>query len=203
MVIPATSFSNSYVVGSVQTGENNIGGMFGQVYTVQGTPNITLKNLYADVIRGDKTYKLLKGELSESEKANIRKARTEIGIFIMLTLLIRLFGTADDKKGKWGQRMALYQLKRLELETGASIPWLSIIENFFTIAKSPVPSTDSFEGLIDLLKFWNIFDEIESGPYQGWSEYARDAFRATPVLPQVKRVIDVANEDYLFNIYNK
>lgn len=162
-----------------------------------------IKNLYADVIRGDKTYKLLKGELSESEKANIRKARTEIGIFVMLTLLIRLFGTTDDKKGKWGQRMALYQLKRLELETGASIPWLSIIENFFTIAKSPVPSTDSFEGLIDLLKFWNIFDEIESGPYQGWSEYARDAFRATPVLPQIKRVIDVANEDYLFNIYNK
>ena len=40
---------NSYAIGSVETGESNIGGMFGYIYAAQGTPTIRLENLYADV----------------------------------------------------------------------------------------------------------------------------------------------------------
>ena len=40
---------NSYAEGSVETGESNIGGMFGQIYTTQGTPDVILRNLYAAV----------------------------------------------------------------------------------------------------------------------------------------------------------
>lgn len=40
---------NSYAKGSVATGESNIGGMFGQIYTIQGTPSIILENLYSTV----------------------------------------------------------------------------------------------------------------------------------------------------------
>lgn len=40
---------NSYAIGSIETGESNIGGMFGYIYAAQGTPTIRLENLYADV----------------------------------------------------------------------------------------------------------------------------------------------------------
>lgn len=41
--------ANSYAIGSVQTGESNMGGMIGQIYTMQGAPDIVLENLYAAV----------------------------------------------------------------------------------------------------------------------------------------------------------
>ena len=40
---------NCYAKGSIQTGEENIGGMFGRVYTAQGTPNLVLSSLYTSV----------------------------------------------------------------------------------------------------------------------------------------------------------
>lgn len=40
---------NSYAIGSVETGEKNLGGMFGQIYTIQGTPDVILRNLYGAV----------------------------------------------------------------------------------------------------------------------------------------------------------
>ncbi|MBQ9313413.1 MAG: hypothetical protein IJ220_00165 [Clostridia bacterium] len=40
---------DSYAIGSIETGESNIGGMFGYIYAAQGTPTIRLENLYADV----------------------------------------------------------------------------------------------------------------------------------------------------------
>lgn len=40
---------NCYAKGSIQTGEENIGGMFGRIYTVQGTPNLVLSSLYSSV----------------------------------------------------------------------------------------------------------------------------------------------------------
>lgn len=40
---------NSYAIGSIQAGETNIGGMFGQIYTIQGTPSFILTYLYSKV----------------------------------------------------------------------------------------------------------------------------------------------------------
>lgn len=48
--------ANSYAKGSIQTGESNIGGLFGQIYTFQAGSAIVLKDLYAEVsivVKGD------------------------------------------------------------------------------------------------------------------------------------------------------
>ena len=113
-----------------------------------------------------------------------------------------MIGPVKDKDGKWGERMLVYQLKRLKLETGASIPWFSLFDNALTIIKSPLPAADSFDGILNLFEIWNIFDEIESGTYKGWSEYTRDVFKAIPVANQIKRTVDIATEEYMFAIYD-
>lgn len=158
-------------------------------------------NLCKDVRHAGSLYKQMKAELTEDEKQNIHKAITEISIFITLSILLRMMGPIKDREGKWGERMLVYQLKRLQLETGASIPWTTMFENILTLVKSPVPAVDTFDGLFNLLEFWNLFDEIESGTYKGWSVYTRDMFKAIPLANQIKRTVDIGTEDYMFAVF--
>lgn len=41
--------TDCYIKGSIETGENGIGGVIGNIYTAQGTPVIDFKNIYSDV----------------------------------------------------------------------------------------------------------------------------------------------------------
>lgn len=161
-----------------------------------------LLNLIKDIRHGESNYRQLRAGLSEEEKSNIRKARTELSIFGILSLLIHMLGPVKDREGNWGERMLAYQLMRLKLETGASIPWTSFFDNALTIVKSPIPAADTFDGLLNIFEVWNIFDEIESGTYKGWSVYTRDLFKAIPIANQVKRVADISTEEYMFAIFD-
>lgn len=63
------NISNTYAIGSVQTGEKNMGGMIGQIYTVQGAPSIVFKHLYSDVsvvVKGETSG----GFLGQSDASN-------------------------------------------------------------------------------------------------------------------------------------
>ena len=160
-----------------------------------------LLNLIKDIRHGESNYRQLRAGLSEEEKSNIRKARTELSIFGILSLLIHMLGPVKDREGNWGERMLAYQLMRLKLETGASIPWTSFFDNALTIVKSPIPAADTFDGLLNIFEVWNIFDEIESGTYKGWSVYTRDLFKAIPIANQVKRIADISTEEYMFAIF--
>lgn len=142
--------------------------------------------------------------LSNHEKANIRRALAEIGMFATLAALIALMGPEKDKKGVWYDRMIAYQLKRMYLETGASVPFPpTILENTWSILQSPAASIKTFNNIGGLIEFWNMFNEIESGRYKGWSEYERNLSQMLPIYGQVRKAIDISNEDYMFTIFNK
>ena len=142
-------------------------------------------------------------KLSSKEKSNIGRALTELISFGVLSLLISLLGPEKDRKGSWGKRMLSYQLRRLYLETGASIPWISLVKNAKTIIQSPAAAINSVDGLIDVLCIWNMNDEIQSGRYKGWSVWERDVTQAIPLYSQISRTRDLANEDYMFAVFNK
>ena len=111
-------------------------------------------------------------------------------------------GPPKEKKGLWAQRVLLYQMKRLQLEISAVIPiHPDIIDNLWTMLQSPIPSIKSFNSLGDLAQFWNIFNEIESGRYKGWSEYSRDAYNTIPYVHHFRKLKDITDEDYMFNIF--
>ena len=143
-------------------------------------------------------------QLNSHERANMKRSFTEIGIFATLAIVIAMLGSAKDKKGLWGERMLLYQLKRLKLETGASMPFLpDFLKNATTLLQSPAASIKTFNNIASLFEVWNMFNEIESGRYKGWSEYERDLVNNIPIYGQVKKTIDLGNEDYMFTIFNK
>ena len=63
---------------------------------------------------------------------------------------------SDDKKEKksWFSRTSLYNLKRAQLEAGASIPFLlpEFLSNISTILQSPSAAIKPMNNLLDLIK---------------------------------------------------
>lgn len=160
-------------------------------------------NLMKDIGRAKFELATNWSNLSVHEKANIKRALTELGMFALLSALIAMVGPEKDRKGRWGERMVVYQLKRMRLETGASIPWLTAVENVWTILQSPAAAINSFNGLLNIVQIWNMFNEIESGRYKGWSEWERDVSQSIPLYGQIKKITDLSEEDYMFTIFNR
>lgn len=142
--------------------------------------------------------------LSKHEQANIKRSLAEMVLFATLAVVISMMGPAKDKKGIWGERLLLYNLKRMFLETGASCPITpNFLKNIWTTLQSPAPAIKSFNNMGDLVEFWNIFNEIESGRYKGWSQYEKDLVEVIPVYGQARKLVDISTEDYMFSIVDK
>lgn len=142
-------------------------------------------------------------ELNSKEKANIKRALTELSIFSTIGLLIALMGGAEEHKGSWYRRMTLYQLKRLKMETGAFVPITTdIFSNAFTLINSPIAAVSTIDNILNVFEVQNMFNTIESGRYKGWNEYVRDMVKVLPAYGQVRKVVDITDEDYMYKIFN-
>jgi hypothetical protein len=140
--------------------------------------------------------------LSEHEKANLRRAQAEISEFLMLMVLVRLGGRVKDRDRSWLDKMALYQIRRMYLEVGASMPVNGqFFSNIFTLLQSPAASITTFEKFSKVLNFWNMFDEVQTGRYQGWSEWERDAYQAIPAIGQISKALEF--DDSMFTVFEK
>ena len=140
--------------------------------------------------------------LSEHEKANLRRAQAEISEFLMLMILVRLGGRVKDRDRSWLDKMALYQIRRMYLEVGASMPVNGgFFSNIFTLLQSPAASITTFEKFSKVLNFWNMFDEIQTGRYQGWSEWERDVYQTIPALGQISKALEF--DDSMFTMFEK
>ncbi len=143
-------------------------------------------------------------ELSQHEKANLRRSLSEMGMFAALSVLISMLGAPEDRKGVWHDRMILYSLNRMKLETGASMPLNSeFLTNIWTLLQSPAAALKQIDNLTNLVRFDKMFNEIESGRYKGWSEYEADLVKTLPIYGQIRKVVDIENESYMFNIFNR
>ena len=140
--------------------------------------------------------------LSEHEKANLRRANAELAQFWMLMFLVRLGGRVKDRDRSWLDKMALYQIHRMNLEVGGSMPVNGdFFSNIFQILQSPAASINTFQRFSKMIQFWNMFDEIQTGRYQGWSEWQRDVYQGIPALGQITKAVDF--DDSMFVMFEK
>jgi hypothetical protein len=129
-------------------------------------------------------------ELTSTEKANIKRALTETGHFLVVMAIIGLIEWSDDKDRPWLVRMTEYQMRRLYTELGAMIPGKSMISEGLKIIKSPAAGVNTIENILDLTKLlnpWNYTDEIQSGRYEGHST-AYKSFFESPVIPMNRTI---------------
>lgn len=142
--------------------------------------------------------------LTPHQKANMKRCLTEIGMFAMLDIAIGCMGKIKDKESTWSEKMLQYQMLRLQLEVGAGMPLHpDFFDNIWTMLQSPAAAIKSCNNVTDLLKFWNMFNEIQTGRYQGWSRYHKDFMECIPLYGQIRKVLDLKEENYMFNIYNQ
>ena len=143
--------------------------------------------------------------LNNTEKANMRRAFAEMSIFLTLAVIIRMIGpVTKNKDSTWHEKMLAYQLMRMKLEVGASMPFTpNFSQNIVTMLQSPAAAITSCNNLLSLLEFWNMNEELQSGRYKGYSKYTRDVIHATPLLGNIIKAYDLKEETYMFNIFNK
>lgn len=125
------------------------------------------------------------GSLSKHEKANLKRAGTELGLFAILWAITTFGGRIKDRDRSWLDKMALYQINRMCLELGASAPTPAIFKSAFDILNSPMPTLSVFEKFKNLMNATNAFHEIQTGRYTGWSQIEKDIFELLPYLPQL------------------
>ena len=130
------------------------------------------------------------GELTPTEKANIKRALTETGHFLAVMAIIGLIEWSDDEDRPWLVRMVEYQARRLYTELGALIPGKSMVSEGLKILKSPAAGINTIENMLDLTKLlnpWNYMDELQSGRYEGHST-AYKSFFESPIIPMNRTI---------------
>lgn len=133
--------------------------------------------------------------LSKTEKANIRRATTEVGHFLLLIAFLGLVDW-DDKDRPWLEKMIEYQARRLYTELGAQIPGPQMTKEAFTILKSPAAGIKTMEGSLDLIGLLNPTNYetfggeeaiLKSGRYKGHTR-AYKLFFESPLIPMNKTI---------------
>lgn len=142
--------------------------------------------------------------LNDKEKANIKRAIAEVGMYIALGQLIGIFAGWRDKNSSYWKRMFVYQMHRMKMETAASCIFMpkAFIDNAITLLNSPAASIASIQHIEDGLSFWNINKEIQSGRFEGWSVWERDVVRACPIVNQWWKGKHFANDNFMFNMFD-
>lgn len=129
-------------------------------------------------------------DLTNTEKANIRRAITETSHFLAVMAIIGLLEWSDDDDRPWLIKMIEYQARRLYTEIGSMIPGKPMLTEGLRILKSPAAGINTIENILDLSKLlnpWNYTNEIQSGRYEGHSTAYRSFFES-PVIPMNKTI---------------
>lgn len=145
------------------------------------------------------------GELSKTERANIRRALTEMTQFLILTVFLGLMDWDDDEDRPWALKMAEYQAYRLYTEIGSMIPGKPMFTEGFKILQQPAAGISVMQNSLNLLDTINplaYMDEIESGRYKGHSRAYR-SFMKSPLVPLYKTVSNVLDPNDAISFFRQ
>lgn len=134
--------------------------------------------------------------LTNTEKANIKRAITEVGHFLAVALVLGLIDWSDDKDRPWLVKMIEYQARRLYTELGSMIPGPQLFREGLKIVKSPAAGVNTIEDALDLIGLMNPYNYefiagenalLQSGRYKGESRAVR-LFYESPIIPMNKTI---------------
>lgn len=170
----------------------------------------TFGRLMNQLVRGQIQYDALKDQLTDHEKANIRRCITEMIQLFAVWCLANLIEWPDDKDRPWVIKLAEYSAKRLTHELGGLAPSLIMPRELLKTVSNPLPSASVLSKSLALIgsavdpRDW--VDETQSGPYKGMSTLEKNFLKAPiPGVAQYKQMdrflenIDTSIEFYARN----
>lgn len=144
--------------------------------------------------------------LTPMQKYNVKRARAEVLMFILLTGLSFALGDPDDHKKEFWRRWWIYQTRRMLTETEASMPGLRMGSSILTILQSPMAGINTMNSLLYVL--WgltngDLFEEIQSGKHKGENRYMRNIIKYDlPFFKDWERIQDFDTDDSLFKVFD-
>ena len=131
--------------------------------------------------------------MTTEERANIKRAITEMIQFFAVWALANWIEWPDDKKRPWALKLAEYSSKRLAHELGGLTPSTIMPQELLKTVKSPIPATtvvqNSFNLINSAIDPTDWVDEIQSGPYKGMSTLEKNILKAPiPGVAQYRQI---------------
>ena len=142
----------------------------------------TVARMLNELVRGHVQLSAQWKEMSDHEKANVRRCITELIQFFAVWALANLVEWPDDKDRPWALKYAEYAAVRLSHELGGLTPSLTMMDEMLKNVKNPVPATGIVVDLTNLVSSlitpsdWT--NELQSGPYKGMSTLEKNFFKA-------------------------
>lgn len=139
--------------------------------------------------------------LSRTEKANIKRAVTEVAHYLAVITVLGLIDWDDKDNRPWLTKMVEYQLRRLKTEIGVLIPGKPMIDEGLKIMKYPAVAIQTIQSTLDLIELINPMNYevfagedaiLQSGQFEGKSKAYRFLMKSplTPIRNTITRGID-------------
>ena len=129
-------------------------------------------------------------ELTNTEKANIKRSIVEVAHYLMIVAALGLIDW-DTKNSTWAGKMAEYQLRRLQNEIGVLVPGKPMIDEGLKLVKSPAAAIQTIQSTLDLLNVINPYNYeaiggknaiMQSGVFKGHNKAYKYLMRS-PLAP--------------------
>lgn len=143
-------------------------------------------------------------EMTDSQKANVRRAIAEQIVLASLLGLSFALGEPEDHKKEFWYRMWIYQTKRAIMDVRGSTPYGIPLE-LTKMLNNPIAATSTvsalmypFVGLPDLDK------KIKSGRYRGWNKYGRNLLKYwVPFYNQIDQIQHMDEDESMFAVFDQ
>ena len=143
-------------------------------------------------------------DLTADQKKNCRRAFMEFAILVASLALSFGMGEPEDHKKEFWYRMAMYQVRRLKMETMASVPVLMLSE-IVNMLNSPIAATNTINSLLYMfVGLPDVAKEVKRGRYKGWNLYVANMYKYfIPFTNQIDQLMNMDEDDAIFAIFDR
>lgn len=173
----------------------------------EGYYNTTSKFAYAmigDIFNFQRESMLHWNEMNSMQKANCRRALSELTVLASLLTLSFALGEPDEHKKEFWMRMWIYQTKRAITDINGSTPW-GIPMEMNTLINSPIAASNVVNAfLYPFTGIGDINETIKSGKHKGENKYVRNITKyLVPFYGQIEQLKDMDEDNGVFQVFEK
>ena len=173
----------------------------------EGFYNTASRFVYAlvgDIFRFQRESMLHWNEMNSMQKANVRRALSELTVLASLLTLSFALGEPDDHKKEFWMRMWIYQTKRAITDVNGSTPW-GIPMEMNTLINSPIAASNVVNSfLYPFVGIGDINDKIRSGKHKGENKYFRNIQKyLIPFYGQIEQLNEMDTDNGVFQVFEK
>jgi hypothetical protein len=143
-------------------------------------------------------------EMDEMQRYNVKRAQRESLMFLAMLGLSFALGEPDEHKKEFWRRWWIYQVRRLILDTEASMPIPSAIKSGVTILQSPIGGVDTLNSLLYVFTGTSDMGKtIQSRDHKGENRYWRNIKKyALPFYKDWEQMQKMDDDDAIFKIFD-